>query len=151
MGNLREWFKEFWRYVRCQPTDPILWHCKPLLIVTPRREVLERFDVADVVFTPAGAGSTSGTAEIVNREGDNALWHIEVDRITINRGRRRSITSGREGVTLFGKTGNKRVRWHTDGLADRFYYELHHGLFQTTEHLENELSPDADNENYPIG
>ena len=139
MSKAAEWLRDLWAYVHLKPTDPVLWHCKPLLIVDPNLEVIAHFMTADVLFTPTGEKTPAGKAEVLDPSDAGDYGQIEVYSIEIQRG-------GREGVTLNGSSNGHDVLWYTDGVADAYFQKLHTGDLVLPEPMKSDDDP-----THPIG
>lgn len=113
MSQAFEWLQEFWHYLKPAPTDPILWHCKPLVIVSDDNVVLARYEAVDVLFTPSGVRVPAGIAELANVEESQEPAQIDVDELSIFR--------GRAGVILTGRTDGHSVIWYTDSAAESVF------------------------------
>lgn len=117
MSSIFTWFRDFWRALNPGPTDPILWHCKPLLICDADDRPVFKAAVIDVEFTPDAVTPQSGIARIVNWQGPLPVPELTVRRLVI-RGLQRRDGHGREGAILRGRYRGKAFSWYTDGRAD---------------------------------
>lgn len=120
-----EWFKELWEYAHIRPTDPVLWHCKPLLVLNANSEIVGHLQTVDVLFTPSGEKTPAGRAEIVNY-GEVLDWgQLDIETLSIFAPHR--YAGGREGINLTGHCNGKRMHWYTDGRADNYFHDLSAG------------------------
>jgi hypothetical protein len=117
MKELLAWLKTFWRALNPGPTDPIVWHCKPLLICDANNQPVFKAPTIDVEFTPDGVKPQSGNVRIVHWDGPLPVPEMAVRRLVI-RGLQRRDGFGRQGVLMRGRYKGKSYVWYTDGRAD---------------------------------
>jgi len=123
------WLKSTWRLLNPGPTDPILWHCKPLLVLDGTGKAVFHAHEIDVEFKPDGRTGQSGVARIIDCAEKLPVPELAVSKMTIRdvRDRYPSPGGGREGVILHGRYHGKVYDWFTDGEADDMAYLAAHG------------------------
>ena len=129
MPGLLSWLRDFWKATNPGPTDPILWHCRPLLICDATDKVVFKAHEIDVEFTPDGKTPQGGTARIVDWDGPLPVPELTVRSMDIRgmavtfSGAVSPLSGGREGAILYGRYNDEPFVWYTDGRADEYAFD----------------------------